>query len=84
MDVQLIKENARVLKSIKRQQEQAEISGTIEYQYIQVKTVINYYFRKSIKQLMLITNANVKSKTREIKAKKERENRNKRMFLSLY
>ena len=36
-----------------------------------------------MKQLMLITNANVKSETREIKAKKERENLNKSMFLSL-
>ena len=33
---------------------------------------------------MLITNANVKSEIRGIKAKKERENLNMSIFLSLY
>ena len=33
---------------------------------------------------MLITNANIMLKTRDIKTKKERENLNNNMFLSLY
>ena len=64
----------------------------IEYQHMQIRTVIKYlimtivnkYFRKLMKQLMLITNANIKSEIREIKAKKEKESLNKNIFLILY
>ena len=34
MDVQLIEENAKVLKDIKREQKRAEILKMIRYQYI--------------------------------------------------
>ena len=37
-----------------------------------------------MKQLMLIRNANVKLETKKIKVRKERENLNNSMFLSLY
>ena len=42
VDAQLIEENARVLKDIKRQRKRAEIPGTIKYQDMQVKIVIKY------------------------------------------
>ena len=42
MDTQLIKENIKVLKDIERQWERVEILEIIEYQYMQVRTVIKY------------------------------------------
>lgn len=42
IDAQLIEENARVLKDIEGQRERAEISGTIEDQHMQVRTIIKY------------------------------------------
>lgn len=42
IDAQLIEENARVLKDIEGQRERAEIPGTIEYQHMQVRTIIKY------------------------------------------
>lgn len=50
----------------------------IKYQYIEIKsitkyliiTIIKYNFKKSIKQLMFITNINIKSKILKIKTKK--------------